>query len=82
MEHEIRVFLADIFFLGDDPTDIPASKSLIESGILDSMGVLELVSFLEEEYRIRIDDAELLPENLDSVQNIVRFVSRKQAAAA
>ncbi len=77
MEDEIRRFLADIFFLGDDPASIPGSKSLIEAGILDSTGILELIGFLEEQFEIRIADDELMPENLDSIENIVRFVTRK-----
>jgi acyl carrier protein len=80
MEDEIRLFLADIFFLGDDPASIPASKSLIEGGIIDSTGVLELIGFLEEQYGIQIEDDELLPENLDSIEYIVHFVTRKRAA--
>lgn len=78
MEDDIRQFLADIFFLGDDPASIPGSKSLIEAGIIDSTGVLELVGYLEDQYAIRIDDDELLPDNLDSIDNIVAFVSRKR----
>jgi len=81
MEDEIRQFLADIFFLGDDPAGLEGSRSLIEAGIIDSTGVLELVGFLEEQYTIRIEDDELLPENLDSIDNIVRFTTRKQAAS-
>jgi acyl carrier protein len=81
MEAEIRGFLAEIFFLGDDPASLPSDKSLITAGIIDSTGVLELVGFLEEQYAIRIEDEELLPENLDTVENIVRFVSRKRGSA-
>lgn len=80
-EDEIRHFLADIFFLGEDPASLSGSESLITAGVIDSTGVLELVGFLEEQYAIRIEDDELLPENLDSIENIVRFVERKQAAA-
>jgi acyl carrier protein len=81
MADEIRGFLADIFFLGEDPASLPADKSLITAGIIDSTGVLELVGFLEEQYEIRIEDDELLPENLDTVENIVQFVSRKRGSA-
>lgn len=81
MEDEIRQFLAEIFFLGDDPSTLGGSESLIEAGIIDSTGVLELVGYLEEQYEIRIDDDELLPENLDTIDNIVGFVNRKRAAA-
>jgi acyl carrier protein len=82
VETEIRQFLAEVFFLGDDPADVPGSKSLIDSGIVDSTGVLEIVGFLEERYSIRIDDEELVPENLDSIDNIVAFVGRKLAVPA
>ena len=80
METEIRQFLTEVFFLGDDPAGVPGDKSLIDSGIIDSTGVLELVGFLEEKYGIRINDDELVPENLDSIDNIVSFVSRKKEA--
>ncbi|HEB76332.1 MAG TPA: acyl carrier protein, partial [Nitrospirae bacterium] len=53
------------------------SDSFLESGIIDSTGVLELVAFLEERYRIDVVDEELIPENLDSIDNLVRFVKAK-----
>jgi acyl carrier protein len=79
VEGEIRAFLAENFVLGADLERLPASASLIETGIIDSTGVLELVAFLEEAYRIRISDAELLPENLDTIDNILHFVGRKRS---
>ena len=48
--------------------------------MIDSTGVLELVGFLEEDFGIRIQDDELVPENLDTIDNIVQFVTRKRAA--
>jgi acyl carrier protein len=81
MEQRIREFLATNFFLGDDPSALEGSTSLIEAGVIDSTGVLELVGFLEEAFDIRIDDEDLVPENLDSIDNIVRFVERKRGAA-
>jgi acyl carrier protein len=82
IEKQIREFLAANFFLGDDPAALAGSASLIEAGIIDSTGVLELVGFLEETFDIRIDDDDLVPENLDSIDNIVRFVTRKQETAS
>ncbi len=76
----MRRFLAANFFLGDDPGNLPGSESLIEAGIIDSTGVLEVVGWLEDTYGIRVADEELLPENLESIDNIVRFVERKRAA--
>lgn len=78
MENELRSFLAENFLLGDDFRGLPGSASLIEAGIIDSTGVLELVGFLEEAYDIQIAEAELVPENLDSIDNIVGFVGAKR----
>jgi acyl carrier protein len=60
---------------------ISVSESLIEASIIDSTGVLELVAFLEEQYELRIEADELRPENLDSIEKIVRFVGAKKAEA-
>ena len=51
--------------------------SFLEEGIIDSTGILELVMFLEETYRIEIEDEELVPENMDKLRNIARFLDRK-----
>ena len=56
--------------------------SLIEAGIIDSTGVLELVGFLEETFGIRIGDNDLVPENLDTIDNIVSYVERNRAATS
>ena len=78
VERDLRAFLAANYFLGDDPSQLAASSSLIEAGLIDSTGVLELVGYLEEQFGIRITNEELLPENLDSIENIVGFVERKR----
>ena len=51
--------------------------SFLEEGIIDSTGILELVMFLEETYQIKIEDDELVPENMDKLQNIAQFLDRK-----
>ncbi len=56
--------------------------SLLEKGIIDSTGVLELVGFIEENFHVAVKDDELLPENLDSVERLIAFVTRKAAEAA
>ena len=55
------------------------SESLIPRGIIDSTGVLEVVAFIEGAFGIQVDDAEILPENLDTIGSIVRYVERKRA---
>jgi acyl carrier protein len=78
MEPELRSFLAENFLLGEEFRGLPGSASLIEAGIIDSTGVLELVGFLEETYDIEITDSELVPENLDSIDKVVGFVNAKR----
>jgi len=78
-EQEVRRVLATNFPLGEDARSIDGSSSLLEAGILDSTGVLELVDCLEERFMIEISDDELVPENLNSIDNIVRFLGEKQA---
>ncbi len=77
-EHEIRSFLASNYPLGRDASTLAGDAALLDAGVIDSTGVLEVVDFLESEYGIRIGDDELLPENLDSIDNIVRFVEGKR----
>ncbi|HEY8524282.1 MAG TPA: acyl carrier protein [Acidimicrobiales bacterium] len=80
MAQRIRAFLVDSFLLGDD-TGFANDDSLIEAGIVDSTGVMEVVAFLEESFAITIDDDELVADNLDSVERLAAFVGRKLAAA-
>ncbi len=63
-------------------SDLAATPSFLEAGIIDSTGVLELVQFLEETWAIEVTDAEMLPDNLDSLDKIERFVRSKTLSAA
>ena len=74
---DIRSFIVESFLFGDE-TAMPADdSSLIENGIVDSTGVLELVAFIEEQLNITIDDTEIVPSNLDSIDAIARFAASK-----
>lgn len=76
IENEIRKFIEENFILeGED--NLGEEDSLLEKGIIDSTGVLELVAFLEETYQFKINDEELVPENLDSIKNISQFIQNK-----
>jgi acyl carrier protein len=77
---DIKSFVVTNFLYGQDDQSLTVEQSFLESGIVDSTGVLELVAFLEQQFNITVADRELLPENLDSVQNVATFVSRKLAA--
>jgi acyl carrier protein len=73
---EIRDFVVTNFLFGKGE-DLSNDESLLENGVIDSTGVLELVSYLQERFEIRIEDDEIVPANLDSIHNLVDYVGRK-----
>lgn len=77
---QIRRYLLENLLFSEDESELPDDISLLDRGIIDSTGVLEVVLFLEEQFAIRVKDTEMLPENFDSVNNLVRFVERVRAA--
>jgi acyl carrier protein len=77
----IRAFVVDNFLLGDDE-GLDDDVSLLESGIVDSTGVVEIVTYLEERFGIEVLDEELVRDNLDSISRLARFVERKTPAGA
>ncbi len=74
--NEIRAFVVETFLLGESDR-LREDTSFLGEGIIDSTGVLELVSFIEEHYGIRVEDDELLPENLDSIASVAGYLLRK-----
>ncbi len=78
--YQIRQFITITFLFGDD-SKLQNDTSLTANGIIDSTGILELISFLEQTYQIKIHDEELIPENLDTLNNISRFLERKLSCA-
>jgi len=77
IEENIRTFVIENFIIDENPDQLENDQSFLESGIIDSTGILELVSFIEEHYSIKIEDEELIPDNLDSVNNVVKFINKK-----
>ena len=77
IEEKIRSFIQDNFLLGDKNKVIKEDESFLQGGIIDSTGVLELVNFIEETYKIKVEDEELIPENLDSIKNLIAYIKRK-----
>ena len=76
IERELRTYILENYFLDQDK-DLSNADSFMRLGVIDSTGVLELVSYLEERYGIEVAAEELIPENLDSVDNLARFVQCK-----
>ena len=77
----IRTYIAqNILFSGDD-YPYPDEASFLDEGIVDSMNVLELVSFVEDQYGIKVTDSDIVPDNFDSVSKLTEFVQVKKAPA-
>jgi acyl carrier protein len=82
IETEVRRFITDNFPLGGSGADLAGTDSLLEVGVIDSVGVLELIEHLESTYDFQIPDADVLPENLDSVDAIAGYVARRLGAGS
>ncbi|MEJ2545556.1 MAG: acyl carrier protein [Calditrichaceae bacterium] len=74
---QLRDYIVENFLFGDTDTEFSDSDSFMEKGIIDSTGILEVITYIEENFNIKIEDDELVPENLDSISNIVNFIDRK-----
>ena len=75
---ELRRFVVSNFLFGQEDDHLGDDTSFMESGIIDSTGVLELVQFVEQQYEIQIEDEELIPENLDTLSSLARFITAKK----
>lgn len=77
IREQIRDFLQQNFLYDGDVATIGDDDSLLERGVVDSTGVLELVLFVEETYDTTVDAADLLPENFDSISSLAGYVARR-----
>lgn len=77
-KNKIRTFIFTNFLFDAEESDLNDDSSFLEEGIIDSTGVLELVAWIEETFSIIVEDEELIPANLDSVNRLVQFITRKQ----
>lgn len=82
VESSVREFLKDQVVTRQSKDDVSADESLLDSGVLDSASILELVSFLEERFDFTIDDEELVPENFETINAIVALVTSKKEIRA
>jgi len=78
LKKQIRDFVTSNFYVAD-PAALEDRTSLLDQGIIDSTGVLEVIMFVETSFGIAVEDSEMLPENLDSIERIAAYVARKTA---
>ncbi len=81
MREQIREFLAENFLLSSSGFTMDDDASLLEEGVVDSTGVLEVISFVEETFAIEVADEDITPENFDSVARIAAYVTSKSGKA-
>jgi len=77
IENDVREFISENFIL--DGEHLEADASLTRRGVLDSMGVLELIMFVEERFGVKVPDEDTVPENFDSIERIVRYLDARLA---
>lgn len=77
VEDKVRNYILENYLFTEDQSELNNEDSFLEKGIIDSTGILEVIFFLEEEFGISVDDDEMIPENLDSVNNIVKYINSK-----
>lgn len=77
LKEQIRAFLTSNFYVAD-PAVLVDDASLLDRGIIDSTGVLEVIFFIEDTFGIKVEDSEMLPDNLDSIERIANFIIRKR----
>ena len=76
----IRNFILENYLFTDDQSELNNDDSFLVAGIIDSTGILEVINFLEEKFGIKVEDEEMVPENLDSVDNIISYIDSKMAS--
>lgn len=77
VEQKLRIYVLENYLFSDDQSLLDSKDSFMEKGIIDSTGIMEVVFYLEEEFGVKVADEEMVPENLDSINNLVAFVNRK-----
>jgi acyl carrier protein len=82
VQQELREFIVNELASGQGAGEITADEDLIKRGIVDSLGVQQLVDFCQSRYRIRVADADLVPENFQTLRQLAEYVDRKQAEAS
>ncbi len=77
----VKDYIAQAFYFNNPSFSLSDDTSFIENGILDSTGILELINFIQDQFKIKIGENEILPENLDSLEKIAQYVIKKQTAS-
>ena len=76
-DNKLRTFILENYLFTNDQSKLKNSDSFLDTGIIDSTGILEVITFIQDELNITIEDDEMIPENLDSIDSILTFIKKK-----
>ena len=82
VKNALRKLILEDYLFTDDESALSDNTSFLEEGILDSMGILEIIMFLDDNFDVKVADDEMVPENLDSIANLMAYIQRKAEVAA
>ncbi|MCC7128876.1 MAG: acyl carrier protein [Anaerolineae bacterium UTCFX2] len=80
IEAQIKDYISKNLLFSSDGFNYPDDASFIDEGIVDSQGVMDLVFFVEETFKVQVQDSEIVPDNFDSIEKVTAYIQRKQAA--
>lgn len=77
VKEQIRTYIAENFLFSSNGFTLDDDESFLEAGVVDSLGVVELVSFVEENFNVQVPDDDIVPDNFDSVDNLAAYIARR-----
>ncbi|MDF1781903.1 MAG: acyl carrier protein [Alcanivoracaceae bacterium] len=80
--NQVRQYILQNYLFTEDESALSDEVSFLDSGLIDSTGMMEVIFFLEEAFSIKVEDEEMVPENLDSVNNLLHYIQKKSGKAA
>jgi len=77
VKDQIKKYIAENFLFSNNGFTLDDDESFLEAGVVDSLGVVELVSFVEENFNVQVPDDDIVPDNFDSVDNLAAYIARR-----
>ena len=82
IKDKLRLYILENFLFTDDQSELDNEDSFMDTGIIDSTAILELIFFMEEEFSVKVEGEEMVPDNLDSINKVTRFIESKTSHLA
>lgn len=76
-ENKLRQYMLENFLFSDDESELNNEDSFLDMGVVDSTGIMEVIAYIEDEFEVNVEDEEMIPENLDSINSLVAYLTKK-----